>query len=134
MHTRTATLALLVLAPFGGASASDTAFDTARALGREDATNPLFEEWYLGQMRPAFMPVFQTGLGRCASLARGRELVSLGLVFVVRADGSVGDFFASDNTRFASCLEDTIRRQTYPAAPKEEFYFGLDLAPQATNA
>jgi hypothetical protein len=133
MQTRTAALALLILAPVSGALASDTPFDTAKAQGREDSTNPMYQEWYLGEMRPAFTPVFQASLGRCASLARGDELASLGLVFVVKPDGTVGDFFASSDTHFARCLEETIRGQTYPQAPKDGFYFGLDFAPQPTN-
>jgi|GEM_PF-6199274 len=133
MHARTTALALLILAPVSGALASDTPFDTARTQGREDSTNPMYQEWYLGEMRPAFTPVFQASLGRCASLARGKELASLGLVFVVKADGTVGDFFASGDTKFARCLEETIRGQTYPPAPKDRFYFGLDFAPPPTS-
>ena len=133
MHTRTAALALLILAPVSGAIASDMPFATAKAQGREDSTNPMYQEWYLGEMRPAFTPVFEASLGRCASLARGDELASLGLVFVVKPDGTVGDFFASSESRFARCLEETIRGQTYPQAPKDGFYFGLDFAPQPTN-
>lgn len=133
MHTRTATLALLILAPVSGAIGSDTPYDTARAQGLEDSTNPLYQDWYLGEMRPAFSPVFQTSLDLCTSLARGDELATLGLVFVVNSDGTVGDFFASGDTEFARCLEETIRGQTYPPAPKERFYFGLDFTPPPTS-
>lgn len=130
MHIRTAALALLIVAPVSGAIETDNSFDIARSQGREDSTNPKYQEWYLGEMRPAFAPVFQASLGRCASLARGEELTTLGLVFVVEANGTVGDFFASADTQFARCLEETIRGQTYPPAPKDGFYFGLDFAPQ----
>lgn len=129
MHTRTATLALLILAPVSGAIGSDSRYETARSQGIEDSTNPLYQDWYLGEMRPVFSSVFQTGLDRCTSSARGNELTTLGLVFVVDSDGAVGEFFASDDTRFARCLEATIRGQGYPPAPKEQFYFGLDFAP-----
>lgn len=133
MHIRTAALALLIFAPVAGAIGIETPFDAARSQGREDATNPEYQEWYLGEMRPAFAPAFQAGLGRCASLARGEELTTLGLVFVVEADGAVGDFFTSADTEFARCLEESIRARTYPPAPKDGFYFGLDFAPHPTN-
>lgn len=129
-----AALTTLLLASAGMAIAADTPFAAAKAQGQADATNPAYQEWYLGEMRPAFAPVFQSGLGRCARLAQGRELSSLGLVFVVRADGSVGEFFASDDTRFARCLEDTIRGGSFPPAPKDDFHFGLDLAPPPAAA
>ena len=133
MHARNALLALLALAPIAGAAASGTAFDAAKAQGREDSTNPAYQEWYLGEMRPAFTPIFQGSLGQCAPLARGDELASLGLVFVVKADGSVGDFLVSRDTKFARCLEARIRKGTYPPAPKDSFYFGLDFAPPSTS-
>lgn len=129
MHARTAALALFFLAPVGTAFASVTPYEAARALGREDATDPLYQAWYLGQMRPAFIPVFRAGMERCASLARGKELTTLGFVFGVQEDGTVGQFVASRDTRFARCLEGVIRGQTYPPAPKDPFHFGLDLAP-----
>jgi len=133
MRTRTATLALLALAPFAVVAASDAAYDAANAQGVEDATNPAYQDWYLGEMRPAFTLVVEASLGQCASLARGNELSSLGLVFVVEADGSVGDFFSSRDTDFARCLEAGIRTGKFPPAPKDGFYFGLDFAPPTTS-
>lgn len=135
MNARIAALVLLVaLTPVGGAFASDATFDMAKSQGRDDSTNPAYQRWYLEEMRPAFTPIFQHSLGRCVPLARGNELISLGLVFVVKADGSVGDFFASRETKFARCLEDAIRARTYPPAPKDGFYFGFDFAPQSASA
>src|SRR5690606_3133764 len=133
MNTRTAAFALLMLAPVSGALGVDTSVDAAKAQGREDSTNPMYQDGYLGEMRPAFAPVFQVSLNRCASQARRDELTSLGLVFAVKADGSVGDFFTSNDSSFARCLENTIREHTYPPAPKDEFYFGLDFAPQTAD-
>lgn len=133
MKTRAAVISLLFFAPISGAFYSGTPFEVARSQGREDSTNPMYQKWYLEEMRPAFVPVFQAGLDQCVSLARGRELTNLGLVFVVKADGGVGEFFASSDTRFARCLEETIRGQAYPPAPNDGFYFGLDFTPQPAN-
>lgn len=134
MSVRIALLSAVVVALFAFNAPASTSFEAAKDLGRADSTNPAYEDWYLNEMRPAFSTVFQRGLGQCAHLASGNELTSLGIVFTVRPDGSVGRFFASRGSKLAACLETQVRGTTFPPSPKEEFYFGLDLAPPPSRA
>ena len=109
------------------AHGTEATYSAARAQGVADSTNPDYQDWYLGEMRPAFNPVLQQGLNKCAPRARANELTSTGFVFVVKRNGTVGDFISNKNNGLSHCLESQIRAASFPPPPIDELYFGLDF-------
>jgi hypothetical protein len=128
--TRHAIVAILAISICfsSAASASATSYDEAKRISRKDATDTTHRDWYLGQMRPAFRQLFEPLLQACAASTKATEPPSFGLVFVVSSSGLPGRLFWREHSDLTRCLEEGIRRMSFPPAPKNEFYFGLEVA------
>jgi hypothetical protein len=107
----------------GSASAS-TDFEQAFEASKADALNPEYRGWYLTTMRTAFSNLFHELLGECAPL-QPEALRDFGLVFTVSMSGQVGKIFWKMQDPVTTCMDTRLKAVKFPAAPKEEFFFGL---------
>jgi hypothetical protein len=132
MNIQTITFALVLAGSCFSANAGGTTpYEEASTIGKADSLDPQYRQWYLQTMRPAFSKVFQPLVNRCLAQVSRDEGKSLGVVFVVNLEGKAKQFFWRDRNAFSECLEVGLRVATFPAAPKEAFYFGLEATLQS---
>lgn len=115
--------AMTIVDPAGAADP----YADAVAQSKVDALAPAYREWYLQTMRPSFSAFFQPLASRCIEEAPLRDKETLGLVFTVTRDGRVKQILWATRTPFTNCLQTSLRTKVFPRAPKDEFYFGLQL-------
>ena len=108
---------------------AELAYTLALRQARSDGSNPAFQNWYQNQMRPAFNRQFGAALQQCAAQFESKGARAIGLVFTVDASGAVNHLTWRETTRFNQCLEPLLRQQRFPAAPREQFHFGIESNP-----
>ncbi|MFG5411313.1 hypothetical protein ABXN37_28380 [Piscinibacter sakaiensis] len=118
------TLQIVLLMAFAGSAAASSDFEQAFEVSKADALNPEYRGWYLMTMRPAFSDLFHELLGECAPL-QPEALRDFGLVFTVSMKGQVGKIFWKKQDPVTKCMDARLKAATFPVAPKEEFFFGL---------
>ncbi len=125
----TSVLALMFVC-FAPPADAGTPYEDATAISKSDALDPKYHEWYLHTMRPAFGEVFRPLVNHCLAQVSRDVSTSIGVVLVIDPSGKIKQFFWRDQNSFSDCLEDRLRTATFPAAPKEAFYLGLEAALQ----
>jgi hypothetical protein len=121
-------LALAIGLPFP--VSAGTPYEEAFAQGKADALDPDSRAWYLQVLRPAFRPAFQPMLEKCLAEAPEAATRGFGLVFTVTSEGTVRQVLWRSENALSACIEPQLRRASFPKAPKDEFFFGLEVSQQ----
>lgn len=110
-------------------TAAELAYTLAGRQAKSDVTNPVFQNWYQNRMRPAFNRLFGAALQECSAKFESKGARAIGLVFTVDTSGAVNNVNWRETTRFNQCLEPLLRQQRFPAAPQDQFHFGVESNP-----